>query len=99
MVFEKNADRKWKKEPANPVLGGELGVCFDLCLLEENGCFRMWFSWRTQKSIALTESTDGIHWSKPVICIAPSGWEDEVNRPSVVYHDNCYHMSVSYTHL
>ena len=55
----------------------------------------MWFSWRQQKSIARVESTDGIHWSEPVIVLGPNpltGWEDEVNRPIVVKRSDGYHM-------
>ena len=36
----------WEKSPASPVLGGDLGVCFDVTMLEEDGLFKMWFSWR-----------------------------------------------------
>ena len=50
----------WVKSPANPVLGDGLGTCFDACVLKEGNTFRMWFSWRPRKSIALTESRDGI---------------------------------------
>jgi predicted GH43/DUF377 family glycosyl hydrolase len=56
----------------------------------------MWFSWRPKKSLALTESTDGIHWSDPVIVLAPretpQGWESDLNRPSVIKRDGTYHM-------
>ena len=36
----------WEKSPASPVLGGDLGVCFDVTMIEEDGLFKMWFSWR-----------------------------------------------------
>ncbi len=83
----------WVKFPGNPVLGGRLGVCFDICMIQEGNLFRMWFSWRTKKSVAYTESRDGIHWSEPIVCLAPlGGWEQNLNRPSVVFHDGKYHM-------
>ena len=86
----------WTKHPANPVLGGDYGTCFDIAMLEEEGVIKLYFSWRDQKSIALTESTDGVHWTKPVFCIMPrptaSGWEDELNRPTVVKCGSIYHM-------
>lgn len=84
----------WQKSPANPVLGAGLGTCFDIALLKEGPLFRMWFSWRPRRSIALVESTDGIHWSEPVICLGPAatGWEEEVNRPSVVKQGDVYHL-------
>ena len=50
----------WRKAEQNPVLGGELGTCFDVSVLREGDTYRMWFSWRPKKSIALVESKDGI---------------------------------------
>ena len=50
----------WVKSPRNPVLGGDLGTCFDVSVLKEGDAYRMWFSWRPKKSIALVESRDGI---------------------------------------
>lgn len=85
----------WRKYAHNPVLGGKLGTCFDVCLLKERGKYRMWFSWRPKQSIALTESSDGIHWSDPVIVLGPrreTGWEDDVNRPVVVARPDGYHL-------
>ena len=86
----------WAKYPGNPVFGGNLGTCFDISVLVEEGVYRMIFSWRPQKSIALTESSDGIHWTEPVILLGPretpQHWEDQVNRPSIVRRDGKYHM-------
>lgn len=93
--MEKHIASPWRKYPANPILGGELGTCFDLCVLPEDGRYRMWFSWRPRKSVALVESVDGIHWSEPVICLGPnpdSGWEEEINRVTVVRRDDGYQM-------
>jgi len=89
------ADKGWVKYPGNPVLGGQYGTCFDLCVLQEQRKFRMWVSWRPKKSVALTESTDGIHWSLPQIVLPPrpdTGWEDDINRPIVVHREDGYHM-------
>jgi len=36
----------WVKYSSNPVLGGGLGTCFDVSVLEEDETYRMWFSWR-----------------------------------------------------
>jgi len=88
-------DVVWQKSAANPVLGGELGTCFDVSVLKEGGLFRMWFSWRPKHSIALVESHDGVHWGSPTIVLSPnaeSGWEDDVNRPSVIHTPDGYHM-------
>ena len=85
----------WVKYPKNPVLGGDLGTCFDVSVLQEAGTFRMWFSWRPRRSIALVESKDGIEWSKPLIVLGPnekSGWEGDVNRPVVIKHGDIYQM-------
>jgi predicted GH43/DUF377 family glycosyl hydrolase len=85
----------WKKFSGNPVLGGQYGTCFDICVLRENNTFRMWLSWRPKKAIAMSDSTDGIHWSAPRIVLPPSpdsDWEFEVNRPVVVHRDDGYHM-------
>lgn len=85
----------WRKYENNPVLGGNLGTCFDVAVLKEKSKYRMWFSWRPKKSIALVESTDGIHWGDPEIVLGPrpdSTWEHQVNRPVVVKHDNLYHI-------
>jgi predicted GH43/DUF377 family glycosyl hydrolase len=85
----------WVKHPGNPVLGGDLGTCFDISVLKEGDVYRMWFSWRPKASIALVESTDGVHWSKPEIVLGPNpktDWESPVNRPVVLKRDGQYHM-------
>lgn len=84
----------WVKYPGNPVLGGKLGVCFDVTLLKEGDLYKMWFSWRTKRSMGYTESRDGIHWSEPKVVLSPteSGWEELINRSSVVKKDGKYFM-------
>jgi predicted GH43/DUF377 family glycosyl hydrolase len=85
----------WVKSPKNPVLGGDLGTCFDVSVLKEGGIYRMWFSWRPKKSIALVESKDGIEWSKPLIVLGPNDktdWEGDINRPVVIKHGGLYRM-------
>jgi predicted GH43/DUF377 family glycosyl hydrolase len=85
----------WRKHEGNPVLGGKLGTCFDVALHKEGETYRMWFSWRPRKSIALVESADGIRWGEPVVVLGPNpatGWEDDVNRPVVVKRDDGYHL-------
>ena len=85
----------WVKHPRNPVLGGDLGTCFDVSVLKEGGTYRMWFSWRPKKSIALVESRDGVRWSEPLIAIGPNektDWEDDLNRPVVIKDGNRYQM-------
>lgn len=86
----------WKKHEGNPVLGGKYGTCFDISVMKEDSAYRMWLSWRPEKSVALVESRDGIHWSEPPrIVLGPrkeSGWEDEINRPVVLKREDGYHM-------
>jgi len=83
----------WVKHKSNPVLGREFGVCFDVCVLREEGLYRMWFSWRPQRSIGITESLDGIVWSKPKIILQPKlEWESIVNRPAVLRRPGGYEM-------
>jgi predicted GH43/DUF377 family glycosyl hydrolase len=85
----------WRKYEKNPVLGGKLGTCFDVAVLNEENTYRMYFSWRPKWSIALVESSDGIHWGEPRIVLGPrsdSGWEGRVNRPIVIKRKNTYHM-------
>jgi len=85
----------WQKFPGNPVLGGELGTCFDVTLLKEADTYRMWFSWRPKKSVALVESPDGEHWTKPRIVLSPNrntDWEGDMNRPSVLKREDSFHM-------
>ena len=77
-----------KYREGNPVLGGSLGTCFDVSLLREEGRYRMWFSWRPKKSVALVESTNGTDWSRPSHRPRPQilslQWEADINRPVVV---------------
>lgn len=85
----------WIKSSQNPVLGGKLGTCFDVSVSRQHGKYWMYFSWRPRKSIALTQSADGIHWSEPLIVLSPdsqTNWENDVNRPVVLQHDGRFHM-------
>jgi predicted GH43/DUF377 family glycosyl hydrolase len=85
----------WIKHPKNPVLGGDLGTCFDISVLKESDTYRMWFSWRPRRSIALAESKDGVQWSKPVIVLSPNkktDWENDLNRPVIIKNGDRYQM-------
>jgi predicted GH43/DUF377 family glycosyl hydrolase len=86
----------WVKSPDNPVLGGDLGTCFDISVLKEQDVYRMWFSWRPKRSIALVESRDGVRWSKPpLIVLGPNDktdWERDINRPVVIRNGDRYQM-------
>lgn len=86
----------WEKYVNNPVLGGKYGTCFDLSVIQDEGGYKMHFSWRPEKSIGFSVSNDGFQWSAPQICLSPrkteEGWEDELNRPAVIKKDGKYHM-------
>lgn len=86
----------WTKYAHNPVLGGKsLGTIFDVSVLKEGKGYKMWCSWRPKKSIALSESQDGFHWSSPVVVLNPdklSDWESDINRPVVIKRKGLYHM-------
>ena len=64
-------------------------------MLKEGDTFRMYFSWRPKKSIALVESKDGVHWGEPLVVLGPddkTDWEADVNRPVVVKRGDTYHL-------
>jgi predicted GH43/DUF377 family glycosyl hydrolase len=84
---------QWEKHPG-PVLGGSLGTCFDISVLHDGDRYKMYFSWRPKQSIAVVEGTDGVHWSEPRILLGPTdtGWEDDINRPSVILRGGRYQM-------
>jgi len=86
----------WKKYGNAPVLGNtETGTFFEPFVLEDNGEYLMYFSWRPRKALALTTSTDGINWTEPRIILGPkldTGWEDDLNRCAVVKNEDGYHM-------
>jgi predicted GH43/DUF377 family glycosyl hydrolase len=90
---ERSMTAVWEKHDG-PVLGGSLGTCFDICMLQEDRKFKMYFSWRPKKCVALVESEDGVHWGPPKILLGPTstGWEDDINRPSVIRQGGVYHM-------
>ncbi len=86
----------WTKYEGNPVLGGDYGTCFDISVLSDNASYRMWVSWRPNKSVALVESKDGLHWAGPPRIVLPprpeTGWEDDINRPILLKRGDTYHM-------
>ena len=81
----------WIKSQDSPVIGGALGTVFDCCVRKENEGYRMWYSWRPAKGIAVANSPDGYDWSLPQMVMPRQinlPWAvDEVNRPCVVYRN------------
>jgi predicted GH43/DUF377 family glycosyl hydrolase len=94
LVTAQGTTAGWKKYENNPVLGGDLGTCFDITMLKDGDLYRMWFSWRPKKSIAYVESKNGTTWSEPKIVLSPidNDWEHDLNRPGIVLKDGVYHM-------
>lgn len=86
----------WTKYDKSPVLGGDLGTIFDISVLRNNSHdYKMYCSWRPKKSIALSESKDGLTWSDPEICLPfddNSSWEKNLNRPVVIVKGGIYYM-------
>lgn len=86
----------FKKYENNPVFGDEkTGTVFDVYITRDEGRYRMDFSWRPQKSCAVSFSDDGIHWSDPQITLAydeSTGWEDRISRNCVLKVDGIYKM-------
>ena len=91
----------WKKYENNPVFGDEkLGTCFDVLVYPEikdgkKTGYKMYFSWRPRKSLAVSTSPDGISWTQPRIILEPnlaSGWENDLNRNAVVEKEGKLHM-------
>jgi beta-1,2-mannobiose phosphorylase / 1,2-beta-oligomannan phosphorylase len=84
----------WIKDPDGPSIGVGLGTCFDLSVMHDRALYKAWFSWRDKNSIAYTQSPDGINWSAPTIVLGPtnSGWEETVNRPTVIETTGGYAM-------
>lgn len=55
----------------------------------------MYLSWRPQRAIAICESENGKDWTELQIVLTndgETGWEDDINRSSVVYHGDIYYM-------
>jgi predicted GH43/DUF377 family glycosyl hydrolase len=87
----------WKKFEGNPILGDDkIGTCFDIFMLPDEDGLRMYFSWRPKQSLAVTVSKDGGEsWTPLRIILEPrkdTGWEDDLNRNTVVKVGNTYHM-------
>lgn len=81
--------QRWTKYPNNPVIGKDLGTCFDMSVDVRPGRYRMWFSWRPKHGIGYAESADGLHWSVRHEIVLGPDWSEpaeelEVTRPFVL---------------
>lgn len=89
----------WKRyrKDGKPIIGDETtGSLFDPNVIKDyDGLYRMYVSWRNKGAIAVCTSEDGINWSDLQIVLEQkpsSGWENEVNRATVIMKDNQYYM-------
>jgi len=88
---------RWEKYEGNPVLGGDLGTCFDMSVIATPGLYRMWFSWRPRHGIGYAVSSDGLDWhAAGEVVLSPDGDSPaeslEVTRPYVLDEDGTYTM-------
>jgi predicted GH43/DUF377 family glycosyl hydrolase len=85
----------WRRYERNPVFPFEWGETFDATVITLPDRLRVYFGWRLERSIAVTDSRDGIHWSFPVKVISPDPsvpYLEEVNRNIVLIKDGIYHL-------
>jgi sucrose-6-phosphate hydrolase SacC (GH32 family) len=97
VVEEDSISSEWIKYSRKPILGdSSTGSLFDPnVIIDNDGTYRMYVSWRTKGVIAISTSNDGINWGELEIALGndlSTGWEDIVNRATVIYKDNMYYM-------
>ena len=95
--FKNSTNYGWTKISYFPVIGVyNTKSLFDPnVIIDDAGIYRMYVSYRSKKSIAVSTSSDGINWSKLEIALEnneENDWEAEVNRCSVIYKDGKYYM-------
>lgn len=95
--FKNSTNYGWTKVNYLPVIGDySTKSLFDPnVIIDDTGTYRMYVSYRSKKSIAISTSTDGINWSSLEIALEnneENNWETEVNRCSVIYKDGQYYM-------
>lgn len=88
--------KKFTKNPNNPIFGdSSTGTVFDVYVSRSEEMYRMDFSWRPKKAVAVAFSENLKNWTKPVITLGAdceSGWEDQINRNCVIFDGNRYLM-------
>jgi predicted GH43/DUF377 family glycosyl hydrolase len=92
-----SVSEQWIKHLGNPVLGGDLGTCFDMSVATPPaGGYRMWFSWRPRHGIGVADSPDGVTWrALPDVVLGPDEAAPderlEVTRPFVLVEEDGTH--------
>jgi len=95
LFLTNDAQAQWVKYEKPVLGGGDLGTVFDIFVLKDGNGYVMYSSWRPKRSLAVSTSADGINWSHPEIVLGPNPeteWEDDINRPSVLFKDGIYHL-------
>jgi len=95
LFLANDSQAQWVKYEKPVLGGGDLGTVFDIFVLKDRNRYIMYSSWRPQRSLAVSTSADGINWSHPEIVLSPNPateWEDDINRPSVLFKDGIYHL-------
>ena len=96
LIRQNKINKEWIKYELNPVLGNiQTGCIFDPFVIKDNNLYKMFFSWRIKRAIALSTSKDGINWSSIKIVLDKgniTSWEEAVNRASVVMVNKKYYM-------
>ena len=87
----------FRKHPLNPIFGDPVtGTLFDVYVTRQpEGILRMDLSWRTNDTLAVAFSEDGVKWTPPRSTLLPdpsSGWEDLVNRNCVLNTGETWRM-------
>ena len=96
LIKYNNFNEDWRKYEFNPVLGNnKTGSLFDPFVIKHEGLYKMYLSWRTKGSIALSLSKDGINWSN-LITVLDKGnktsWESSVNRASIILLNTKFYL-------
>lgn len=84
----------WNKYYNSPVVGdAKTGTLFDPDIIYDNGIYRLYVSKRSEGSIVLYESNDGIHFeNEEIVILKPNSKEFIINRASVLKYNDQYYM-------
>ena len=85
----------WNKIENNPVWGDrKTGIMFDPYVYMDHDVFHMVVSNRNKKSLAIIQSTDGIHWDeyRDILNGRQFSWDEVVNRGCLICHKGKYYL-------
>ena len=95
--IKKTTNYGFVKYTKKPVFGNIItrSVFDPNVIIDKDGIYRMYFSYRKENSIGITTSKDGIHWTNPTIALfnnLEQKWEQKVNRATVLSINDKYYM-------